>query len=626
MCGIAGSVWFQANRQIDRVTLERMTDALTHRGPDDRGFFYQGSGVALGFRRLSIIDVEGGHQPLGNEDGSIQLVFNGEIYNYRELRRRLEGAGHRFATNTDSETIVHLYEDLGTECFSHLNGMFSIAIWDGRKQRLVLARDRLGKKPLYYAQQDGRLSFASELKSLACLPDLPRRVDPHALDLYFTYQYIPHPYTIYQGISKLSPGTFGIYENDQWHTESFWNIDWQREIDIPHPEAVEQLRALLIDAVRLRLRSDVPLGAFLSGGVDSSLIVAIAQRQLDKPIKTFSIGFAEADFDETQYAQQVAQFVGTEHRRFEVRPDALSILDKLVHHYDEPFSDSSALPTWYLCEETRKHVTVALSGDGGDELFAGYERYRALQLSGRVAGLGIQNWLPRGAWWQRWGAGSKRRSLIRRVQRFGEALGMPADRRYLRWLTIFDETARWEMYRDDFAETLPDHDPFEFLQAAWKKSGDRDLIAKAGATDLQTYLPCDLMTKVDIASMAHGLEARQPFLDYRLVEFAASLPSRLKLRSGRGKRLLYDAFSDWIPASIWKRPKMGFGIPVAAWFRGPLRSQTESWLLGNDSRCLQFLRADALRSLIERHMNGTGNEGYRLWNLLILEAWLRKWG
>jgi asparagine synthase (glutamine-hydrolysing) len=638
MCGIAGGVWYREEQAIDRALLDRMTDALTHRGPDDRGIFYRtleqsrktslaalAPGIGLGFRRLSIIDLETGHQPLSNEDGSIQLVFNGEIYNYRDLRRRLEGSGHRFSTDSDSETIVHLYEDMGLECFSHLNGMFAIAIWDGRNSRLVLARDRMGKKPLFYAKQPGRVAFASELKSLTCLPNFSREINPGSLDLYFTYQYIPHPWTIYKDVGKLAPGEVGVYENDQWRTQPFWNIDWSREVPHTKVQASEQLRELLIDSVKLRLRSDVPLGAFLSGGVDSSLLVAIAQRELHQPIKTFSIGFAEADFDETKYAQQVADHVGTEHRRFEVRPDALSILDRLVYHYDEPFSDSSALPTWYLCEETRKHVTVAISGDGGDELFAGYDRYRALRLSEQLSGYGLQKILPRGGWFEKWGATSNRRSLVRKAYRFTEVLGQPLARRYLRWLQIFNDESRWEMYQDGFAEQLPNRDPFSFLEHAWNRSGDRDAIAKASIADLQTYLPCDLMTKVDIASMAHSLEARQPFLDYRLVEFAAALPTSLKVSYGRGKQLLRDTFRDWIPESIWKRPKMGFGIPVGAWFRGPLKAKTESLLLGTDARCHRFLRPEVLRSMIERHMSGTSNEGYRLWNLLFLEVWLRRW-
>jgi asparagine synthase (glutamine-hydrolysing) len=638
MCGITGGVWYQPNRAITRSTLEQMTDALIHRGPDDRGIFYSINqtessvpssrptpGVGLGFRRLSIIDLASGHQPIGNEDGSIQIIFNGEIYNYRELRRRLEGAGHRFTTESDTETIVHLYEDIGLDCFAHLNGMFAIAIWDARKNQLVLARDRMGKKPLFYSIQDGRLVFASELKSLLCVPDLPRTIDPGALDLYFTYQYIPHPWSIYQGISKLPPGEIGVYRDQNWETRSYWPIQWQTEVARSRTQAIEEVRVLLTDAVRLRLRSDVPLGAFLSGGVDSSLIVALAQRELDQPVKTFAIGFSESDFDETKYAAMVAEHLGTDHCRFEVTPDALSILDRLVHQYDEPFSDSSAVPTWYLCEETRKKVTVALSGDGGDELFAGYDRYRALRWSEDIQRVFPAKLLSHSSWLQRLGDSSRRRSFTRRLKRFSEALGQPPPRRYLRWLQIFSEENRLDMYREDFIERLPNRDPFEFLEHAWNRGGSRDLISKASITDLQCYLPCDLMTKVDIASMAHSLEARQPFLDYRLIEFAVSLPVDLKHRWGRGKRLLEDAFGDLLPKQIWRRPKMGFGIPIGSWFRGPLRAKTELMLLGTDARCHAYLRPEYIQALITSHQNGTSNEGYRLWNLLIFELWLRHW-
>ncbi|MDZ4850286.1 MAG: asparagine synthase (glutamine-hydrolyzing) [Pirellulaceae bacterium] len=638
MCGITGGVWYRPDRAITRTCLDSMTDALTHRGPDDRGIFYSTNNtdtaqsltsplasVGLGFRRLSIIDLDTGHQPLGNEDGSIQIVFNGEIYNYRDLRRRLEGAGHQFATQSDTETIVHLYEDLGLECFAHLNGMFAIAIWDSRKNQLVLARDRMGKKPLYYAQQDGRMLFASELKSLMCVPDIPKAIDPGALDLYFTYQYIPHPWSIYDGIRKMVPGEVGVYQNGSWETKPYWSIDWQKEENKSRAQAIEEVRELLTDSVRLRLRSDVPLGAFLSGGVDSSLIVAIAQRQLDEPIRTFSIGFTESEFDETRYAQLVADLLHTEHCRFEVTPDALSILDKLVYHYDEPFSDSSAVPTWYLCEQTRKKVTVALSGDGGDELFAGYDRYKALQWSEHVQRFVPHHLLSKSRWLQHLGESPNRQSFMRRVKRFSEALGQPPAQRYMRWLQIFGESQRLEMYREDFIERLPNRDPFQFLEQAWNRAGGRDLISKASVADLQTYLPCDLMTKVDIASMAHGLEARQPFLDYRMVEFAASLPVHLKYRWRKGKRLLEDAFGDMIPKEIWRRPKMGFGIPLGTWFRGPLRKMTESLLLDSDARCHAYLRPEFLQTLMDNHFSNRSNEGYRLWNLLSLELWLRRW-
>ena len=638
MCGIAGGIWSHDAPGLTSVELSRMTDAIAHRGPDDQGHLIippkanlsvlggkPSHGVALGFRRLSIIDLSTGHQPLGNEDGTVQIVFNGEIYNYQQIRHRLEGNGHAFRTQTDTETIVHLYEDTDLNCFEHLNGMFAMAIWDGRKDRLVLARDRMGKKPLYYTIQNGRLVFASELKSLMTLPGIEKQIDPGAIDLYLTYQYIPHPHSIYKGIHKLPPGHYAVFENGSLRVEKYWNHDWSQEIAIDQPTASRQLKTLLADSVRIRLRSDVPLGAFLSGGIDSSLIVAIAQQQLATPIQTFSIGFSEADFDETHYAKMVADHVGTKHERFEVQPDALNIIDQLVRQYDEPFGDSSAVPTWYLCEMTRKHVTVALSGDGGDELFGGYERYRALKLSGQ-----LQSWLPVQWLNQSWiinrlPDSNARRSLLRRVRRFCEALGQPPIERYMNWIQIFGEASRLELYQESFIEQLPDRNPVSFLADAWRNAGKRDLVSCASAADLQTYMPCDLMTKVDIASMAHSLEARQPMLDYRLVEWASTLPSHLKLRGKKGKRLLIDTYYDLLPKEIWHRPKMGFGVPIAKWFRTTLRDRTYDALLGSDAKCHQYFRREAIASLVEEHMSGRGNQAYRLWNLLFLELWLREY-
>ncbi len=634
MCGITGGLWIDNAKAISGPVLDAMVDSLHHRGPDDRGTHIETlrqdvaglvPGVALGFRRLSIIDLAGGHQPMSNEDGSIWIVFNGEIYNYRDLHRRLEGSGHVFKSDSDTETIVHLYEDLGTECFEHLNGMFAIAIWDRNKRQLVLARDRLGKKPLYYQYLNGQLLFGSELKSIALSADFDHHLSPAAIDQFLTYQYVPHPNTIYKNANKLPPGHVAVIQADKIDVRSYWHVNWRNEIDISSSEASAQLDELLRDSIRLRLRSDVPLGAFLSGGIDSSLIVALAQQQLDNPLHTFSIGFNEADFDETHYARQVAAWVRSEHREYKVTPEAASVLDQLVWHYDEPFGDSSAIPTWYLCQQTRQHVTVAISGDGGDELFAGYDRYRALWLSrwfnrllpvGPLLGSRLVQGLPHS---------NKQRSFVRRLQRFGEALNQPLARRYMNWLQIFPERMRAELYRDDFVEQLPDEDPFEFFEQAWRGVGDRDLISKASLADLVTYLPCDLMTKVDIASMAHSLECRQPFLDYRLVEFAASLPASLKFNGRSGKRLLRSTFGSLLPRQIWTRKKMGFGVPLGKWFQHELRGLTEQRLLGDESRCHQFLRREVLQVIVDQHMSGSVNHCYRLWNLLVLESWLRRW-
>ena len=634
MCGITGAVWWDPRQAIDPTRLDEMTTTLAHRGPDDAQTWRnprhptpdgQTIGVGLGFRRLSIIDLEGARQPMASEDGQVRMVFNGEIYNFAALRRRLEGGGHRFVTRGDGESILHLYEDQGTDAFRHLNGMFAVALWDARRHRLVLARDRLGQKPLYYALRSGSLVFASELKAIAAVPGICDRVDPAAIDLYLTYQYVPHPHTIWEGVHKLPPGHFLVWERGQVTVESYWDFDPKTEQAIDGPEACERLRELLTDSVRLRLNSDVPLGAFLSGGVDSSLITAVAQSLSAEPVRTFSIGFPQSDFDETGYAAEVAAYLGTRHERLEVRPDGVHVIDRLAWHFDEPFGDSSAIPTWYLSELTKRHVTVALSGDGGDELFAGYERYRALWLSDRLRRFFPIHRLPGLGLVQRLPDSDRQRSLCRRVKRFCEALGEPAVRRYLRWLQIFPETMRAELYRDDFVARLPPQDPFEFLDGCWRRTEGRDLVSRASLTDLASYLPCDLMTKVDIASMAHGLEVRQPMLDYRLVEFAAALPVRLKFRGAAGKLILGDAFRGRIPDSIFRRPKMGFGVPIADWFRNELKPLVHDTLLSADSRSLQFFHRDAVERMVSTHESGERNHCYRLWNLLMLETWLRRW-
>jgi asparagine synthase (glutamine-hydrolysing) len=636
MCGITGAVWTEPKLAIDPATLQKMVEVLRHRGPDDQGTYTAERharsaqaatpGVALGHRRLSIIDLASGHQPLSNEDDSIWLVFNGEIYNYRDLRRRLEGTGHRFRTESDTETILHLYEDEGPEFLQHLNGMFALALWDANKQQLLLARDRLGKKPLVFRHEPGRLVFASELKSILEVPGVPRELDPQAIDLYLTYQYVPHPWTIFQGISKLPPAHYALYRDGQLDVRSYWQPDFNREQKRSAEDYAEELRALLTSAVEMRLRSDVPLGAFLSGGTDSTIIVGLMQRLCQEPVRTFSIGFPVAEYNETQYAAAVAQQFGTIHQEFCVEPDAVGILDRLVWHYDEPFADSSAVPTWYVSKLTRQHVTVALTGDGGDELFAGYPRYRAVWLAEWFDRLpsGLRRVLA-GQYWQKLPASVRQKSFRRRLKRFLESLGQSPQRRYLEWISIFNESRRAELYADDFLAELPDTDPLEFLLAAYRRSWARDPVTSTSLTDLVTYLPCDLMTKVDIASMAHGLECRAPFLDYRVVELAASMPLRLKFRRGRGKRILLETFADLVPKTVKRRKKMGFGVPLDHWFRGPLAGFARDVLL--DSRTLGrgLFRPEVVQELLESHVSGQFDHSYRLWALLVLELWQRRW-
>jgi len=636
MCGITGAVWTDPEKALDEHTLRRMVQALRHRGPDEEGShtaelctrpgYAATPGVALGHRRLAIIDVAGGQQPLGNEDGSVWVVFNGEIYNYRELRRRLEGAGHRFRTQSDTEAIVHLYEDEGPGLLEHLNGMFALALWDANQGQLLLARDRLGQKPLVYRLERGRLLFASELKSLMEVPGVPREIDPQALDAYLTYQYVPHPSTIFRGIAKLPPAHYAVYREGRLALRSYWQPDFNLERDRPHGEDVDELRELLTSSVEMRLQSEVPLGAFLSGGIDSTIIVGLMQRLSDQPIRTFSIGFPVPEYDETEYARLAAERFGTRHEEFRVEPDAVDVLDRLVWHFDEPFADSSAVPTWYVSELTRRHVTVALSGDGGDELFAGYPRYRAVWLASRFDRLpGVLRRVLAGRYWQRLPASPRQKSFRRRLKRFLEALGQPPLRRYLEWIAIFNESRRAELYDDEFLAALPDADPLEFLARAQARSSHRDPVTSTSLTDLVTYLPCDLMTKVDVASMAHGLECRQPFLDHRVVELAAGMPVERKFRRGRGKRILLEAFADLLPEAIQRRPKMGFGVPLDRWFRGPLAPFAREVL--SDRRTLQrgFFRPEAVTRLLEDHLSGQFDHSYRLWALLVLELWQRRW-
>jgi asparagine synthase (glutamine-hydrolysing) len=634
MCGITGAIWTDPERAIDQATLRRMTDVLRHRGPDDEGTYRSDSrlrppleampGVALGFRRLSIIDLEGGRQPMPNEDHSVWVVFNGEIYNYAALRHRLEGNGHRFRTQSDTETIVHLYEDLGTDCFGHLNGMFAIAIWDAKQRRLVLARDRLGQKPLLYRRENDRLLFASELKSLLEVPGIPREIDSVSLDQYLTYQYVPAPRTILRGFSKLLPGHTAIFQDGQFDVRAYWVPELHVEHRLPVEEAQQQLASAVESSVRMRMRSDVPLGAFLSGGVDSSLIVALMQRHSSQPVQTFSIGFPVAEYDETHHARRVAKHLQTEHREFTVTPDGLEVLPQLVWHYDEPFADSSAVPTWYVSQMTRQHVTVALSGDGGDELFAGYPRYRAVWLGSLLDGLSPLRQILAADVWQRL-PGSRYKSILRRFKRFSECLAMDPMRRYLEWIAIFNELRRADLYESSFVESLPDIDPAEVLHQAWSRSGRRDSVTRASLADLTTYLPGDILHKVDMASMAHSLECRQPFLDHRVVELAMKLPVDYKFRRGRGKRILRRAFGPLLPAEIWNRSKMGFGVPLDHWFRHELRDLTHDVLLGETARQRGFFRPEAIHHLVRDHEQSKADHAYRLWALLVFELWCRQW-
>ncbi len=636
MCGITGAIWTTADRAIDAALLDRMTDRLAHRGPDDRGTYLRPlgcpggdpgePGVALGMRRLSIIDVAGGHQPISNESGTIWVVFNGEIYNFRQLQRRLEGAGHRLSTRSDTETLVHLYEDEGPGFLRHLNGMFALALWDAPRRRLLLARDRLGEKPLVYRHEPGRLMFASELKSLWEVPGIVRRVDPRSLDEYLTYQYVPFPRTMVAGFAKLPPAHYALWSESGLELGCYWSPDWNHEVDRRPEDVIEELRATMRSSVALRLESEVPLGVFLSGGVDSSIVAGLVQQTAAERVKTFSIGFSVASYDETDYAREVARSLGTEHYEFRCQADAVSILEQLVYYYDDPLADSSAIPTFYLSQLTRQHVTVALSGDGGDELFAGYKRYLAVRLGEHLQHLpSAVRELLKPARWSWLPDSGLQRSPGRRWKRFLEGLAHSQAHRHLEWVCIYNEARRGALYSDEFVHQLSDHDPVAFLEQAYARVERRDLVTAASLVDLLTYLPCDLMAKTDTASMAHGLECRQPYLDHRLVELAAAIPASLKLRGARGKQILIQAFADLLPPRIQRRSKMGFGVPLDHWFRHELRSLASDILLDPRTLARGYFRPEAVRRMLEQHLACQFDHSARLWSLLFFELWQRRW-
>jgi asparagine synthase (glutamine-hydrolysing) len=641
MCGIAGAAWTADAVPLSHVTLERMVSAIAHRGPDDSGTYFSADqrfpafpAAALGFRRLSIIDLNTGHQPLSNEDESVWIVFNGEIYNYRELRRDLEARGHRFRTNTDTECIVHLYEELGPDCVHRLRGMFAFAIWDDRHKRLMLARDRAGKKPLFYRHDRGQLTFASELKSLLLVPGAPRELNKRAIDSYLCYQYVPHPDCILEGYHKLPPAHVAVFENGSLAVRRYWRPPFEEAVASSMSEANTaewtlqewqiELRNRLTESVRLRMRSDVPLGAFLSGGIDSTIITGLMQEQSDRPVHSFSIGFPIKEFDERSYAREAAKYLGTEHHEMVVEPNALEILPKLIWHYDEPFADSSAIPTMLLAQMTRQHVTVALSGDGGDELFAGYTRYLAVKLASRFDRLPSPiKRLITAKLWQRLPSGAGHRSILRRGKRFLAALGERPEKRYLRWVGIFEAAQRRELYRPEFAAELGDFDAGDFLLQAYAECPSRDFITRTTCADVLSYLPCDILTKVDIASMAYSLECRSPFLDQEVIELAARMPIELKLRGNQGKQILLDTFSDLLPPSIQRRGKMGFGVPLPNWFRGELQSFLRDILFDSRTLARGFFEPSAVQRLFDEHLQGKTDHAHRLWALLCLELWQR---
>ena len=623
MCGIVGLVR-NNGKAIDEQLLSRMCDAIRHRGPDDDGFYVNGP-VGLGMRRLAIIDLKSGKQPIHNQDRSSWIVFNGEIYNYLELREKLEKLGHTFYTNSDTEAIVHAYDQYGADCPKHLRGMFAFAIWNETNQELFLARDRVGKKPLLYAQIEGDLVFGSEFSSLLLHPQISRDVNLEALDHYLSFMCIPAPMTAYRAIRKLEPGNWLRWRKGEVTTERYWKPDFSKKLKIDEQEAGEQTVEILRDAVRCRLMSEVPLGAFLSGGIDSSAVVALMSQESSERIKTFSIGFDEQDFSELHHARRVAEHVGADHHEFVVRPDAVEVLPLLVEHYGEPYADSSAVPTYYVARETRKHVTVALNGDGGDESFAGYERYAAMQLAERYRKLPsflresvIQEVVARVP------ASELGRGRVKAFKRFVQAASLPKVDRYMRWMSTFNSDLKTSLYSDSFRQELRGNQPVDLLRPWFAHVNGSGIVDAALQADIMTYLPNDLLVKVDIATMAVSLEARSPFLDHHLIEFAASLPEKFKLRGLTTKYLLKKILRKLLPSENISRRKMGFGVPIGHWFRGTMQPFLREVLLSERAVSRGLFKPEVVRSLIDQHVRSERDHSHQLWTFLMLELWFQR--
>jgi len=624
MCGIAGIV--NLNHQpVDETLLAAMNGMQHHRGPDDEGIKILGS-VGLAHQRLSIIDLGSGHQPLGNENETIWVTYNGEIYNHRELRQDLEAKGHHFKTDCDTEILVHLYEEHGSHFVERLNGMFAFAIYDANLHRLLLARDRLGQKPLVYFRTKNTLAFASELQSLEKLPDMPREINLQALHDYLTLQYVPCPATIFTQVHKLPPGQLldiNLADGSN-RLRDYWHCRYDEKSNLKYADAREQLRELLEDATRKRLMSDVPLGAFLSGGIDSTIVVGLMSKLCREPVKTFTIGFDHAIYDERKFAQSAAEFHGTEHREKVVNPEDFGIVEKLVKHYGEPYSDASMLPTFLLSQFTREHVTVALSGDGADEMFAGYYRYLVLKFA-KFADLcptslrrpfcrALAGILP---------SQKEERTLSGKLQRLLSVTATAAPDRYLDIINRFPEAQKRAVYGERFkeAELFASQ---EYLESVLSTGSVKDPVESIIEAELNTYLPGDILTKVDIASMACSLELRSPFLDYRVAEFAASLPLKFKQCGRSRKHILRDACKDLIPANLKKREKQGFGVPVAAWFRAGWKDLLQERLLDGKAVSDGFFQRKELAGMIQEHQSSRADHSYSLWALLIFELWLNR--
>jgi len=617
MCGICGI--FEPGREtpIECATLKRMADAMHHRGPDDEGF-YSNPGIGLGFRRLSIIDLEGGHQPLSNEDGTVWIAFNGEVYNFEELNRRYLATGHRFRTRSDTETIVHLYEELGEACFAELRGMFGIALWDRRRKRLLLARDRIGKKPLFYSWDGRRLVFGSEIKAIKPAGGFSGEMDPEALSDYFSYGYIPAPKTIYRQVRKLRPAHYLVVEGSTIREVPYWDLRFDEPLELSEGEWCDRFLGEFRTAVKSRLISDVPLGAFLSGGVDSSAVVALMNEH-QHPVTTCSIGFAEEKYNEAADAREFAGGLGANHFEEIVRPQAIDLVPKLAWHYDEPFADSSAIPTYYVSQVARQRVTVALSGDGGDENFAGYRRYRMTMWEERMRSylpepLRRMVFGPLGHLYPKLGWAPR----VFRAKSTFQSLARNTIDGYFHGISYCPPTMKQQLLSRDLLHRLNGYDSADVLREHYARAGTPDPLSRIQYVDIKTYLVDDILVKVDRASMANSLEVRCPLLDHKLMELIARIPSGLKLQNGCGKYIFKKAMEQVLPRGVLTRQKKGFAVPVAEWFRGDLKEFAYEAIFQERD---ELLNGNFLTGCWNQHQRGQRDWSALLWCVLMFKSW-----
>jgi asparagine synthase (glutamine-hydrolysing) len=627
MCGITGIFDLREQRPIDREVLQRINDIQSHRGPDEAGLHME-PGLGLGHRRLSIIDIAAGQQPLTNEDDSVWVVFNGEIYNFVDLIPELTALGHTFRTRSDTETIVHAWEQWGVDCVHHFRGMFAFALWDRKQQVFFMARDRLGVKPLHYAvTDDGFLVFGSELKTLTAWPGFRRDIDDEAVEDYFGYGYVPEPRTIYKTARKLSPGHRMLIRRGKPlpQPEEYWDVPFTPHGPISLEDANAEFIARFREAVDIRMVAEVPLGAFLSGGVDSSAVVAIMAGLTEQPVKTCAIAFSDPRYNESEHAQAVADRYKTNHHVHTVESDDIGLVDELARLYDEPYADSSAMPTYRVCELARKDVTVALSGDGGDENFIGYRRYRWHGIEEKM-----RRAVPDGLRMPLFGALGRLypkadwAPKIFRAKTTFEALGRDSVAGYFHGVSVCSDTLRKRMFSDSFKQRLNGYNAVEVLRMHDRKNPSDDIYGQVQYLDMKTYLVGDILTKVDRASMAHALEVRVPFLDHKLVEWVSGLPSSLKIQGAEGKYMLKKALEPYLPNDIMYRRKMGFSIPLAEWFRGPLKARLQAAVTSQHLADTGIFNMTEIRKMADEHISGSRDHNPALWSLLMFEAFLRE--